>query len=129
MSAWMCGVRVVLAGGSGLLGRRIAEDLGASGHDLVILTGRPNSRLKVRQVVWDGDSVGDWACELEGPDTALINLAGKLVDCRPTARNIAELRRSRVLPTRALVQASTQLMAPPGALGTGQHHGDLVGCR
>ena len=82
MSAWMCGVRVVLAGGSGLLGRRIAEDLGASGHDLVILTRRPNSRLKVRQVVWDGDSVGDWACELEGPDTALINLAGKLVDCR-----------------------------------------------
>lgn len=79
---------------------------------LVILTRRPNPRLKVRQVVWDGDSVGVWACELEGPDTALINLAGKLVDCRPTARNIAELRRSRVLPTRALVQASTQLMAP-----------------
>jgi uncharacterized protein len=112
MSAWMCGVRVVLAGGSGSLGRRVAEDLGASGHDLVILTRRANPRLKVRQVVWDGDSVGDWACELEGPDTALINLAGKLVDCRPTARNIAELRRSRVLPTRALVQASTQLMAP-----------------
>lgn len=83
MSAWMCGVRVVLAGGSGSLGRRIAEDLGASGHDLVILTRRPNPRLKVRQVVPDGDSVGDWACELEGPDTALINLAGKLVDCRP----------------------------------------------
>ena len=49
---------------------------------LVILTRRPNPRLKVRQVVWDGDSVGDWACELEGPDTGLIKLAGKLVDCR-----------------------------------------------
>ena len=75
---------VALVGGrnASVNGRRIAEDLGASGHDLVILTRRPNPRLKVRQVVWDGDSVGDWACELEGPDTALINLAGKLVDCR-----------------------------------------------
>jgi uncharacterized protein len=105
-------VKVVLAGGSGALGRRIGADLAGRGYDVVILTRRVDSRLPVRQVVWDGETVGDWAGELEGPGTALINLAGKLVDCRPTPRNIAELTRSRVLPTRALVAASRQLTTP-----------------
>ena len=105
-------MKIVLAGGSGALGRRIAEDLGTRGHDVVILTRRTDPQLSVRHVVWDGEIVGDWASELDGPGTALINLAGKLVDCRPTQRNIAELTRSRVLPTRALVQASRQLRTP-----------------
>lgn len=100
-------MKIVIAGGSGSLGRRIAADL--AGHDIVVLTRQPDPSSLVRQVAWDGETVGDWAAELEGPDTALINLAGKLVDCRPSERNIAELTRSRVLPTRALVQASHQL--------------------
>lgn len=103
---------MVLAGGSGALGRHIAADLGGRGHDVVILTRRVNPALPVRQATWDGRSVGDWAAELDGPNTALINLAGKLVDCRPTKRNITELVDSRVLPTRALVEASQQLKSP-----------------
>ena len=103
-------LKVVLAGGSGSLGRRIAADLGD--HDVVVLTRRVNPALGVRQVPWDGRTVGDWAAELDGPNTAVINLAGKLVDCRPTQRNIAQLRDSRVLATRALVEASRQLKAP-----------------
>jgi uncharacterized protein len=103
-------VKIVIAGGNGSLGRRITADLRE--HDIVVLSRRPDPGLPVRQVAWDGEHVGDWAPELEGPGTALINLAGKLVDCRPSRRNIAELTRSRVLPTRALVQASRQLKSP-----------------
>jgi uncharacterized protein len=66
-------MKVVLAGGSAALGRRIGDDLAGRGCDVVILTRRVDSRLSVRQVVWAG--------ELEGRDTALINLAGKLVGC------------------------------------------------
>ncbi|OHU93353.1 epimerase [Mycobacterium talmoniae] len=105
-------LKVVLAGGSGALGRLIAADLGGRGHEVVILTRRVNPALPVRQVSWDGRTVGDWAVELDGANTALINLAGKLVDCRPTKRNVAALRDSRVLPTRALVAASRQLSSP-----------------
>src|ERR1700736_4775254 len=105
-------MKVVLAGGSGTLGRRIGDDLAGRGYDVVVLTRRVDPRLSVRQVVWEGETVGDWASELEGPDTALINLAGRRVDCRPTTRNIAELTRSRVLPTRTLVAASRQLTTP-----------------
>ena len=105
-------MKVVLAGGSGSLGQRIATDLTDRGHDVVVLSRRPDSHSPVRQVFWDGETVGDWAAELDGQDTAVVNLAGKLVDCRPTAANIAELRNSRVLPTRALVQASRELEHP-----------------
>jgi uncharacterized protein (TIGR01777 family) len=105
-------VKVVLAGGSGSLGRRIAADLSARGHEVVVLSRHPDTSSPVRQVAWDGRTVGDWAAELEGADTAVINLAGKLVDCRPTEPNVAELRRSRVEPTRALVEASRQLTSP-----------------
>lgn len=105
-------MKIVLAGGSGSLGRRITADLVPRGHEIVVLTRRPNPHLHVRQVLWDGQTVGGWAAELEGPGTAVINLAGKLVDCRPTQRNIAELTRSRVLATRALVDASIRLNTP-----------------
>jgi uncharacterized protein (TIGR01777 family) len=106
-------VKVVIAGGSGSLGRRIAADLAPRGHDVVILTRSPrDTDSTAREVVWDGTTLGEWAAELEGPDTAVVNLAGKLVDCRPTEANIAELRRSRVEPTRALVAASARLAQP-----------------
>ena len=45
-------------------------------------------------------TVGPWATELEG--AAIINLAGALVDRRPTPANIELLTRSRVEPIRAL---------------------------
>ncbi|HEX4559486.1 MAG TPA: DUF1731 domain-containing protein [Mycobacterium sp.] len=103
--------KVVIAGGSGALGRRLVTSL-AGKCDLVVLTRRPDPNANVRQVYWDGQTVGQWAAELDSPDTALINLVGKLVDCRPSPANINELIRSRVLPTRALVSASQQLQAP-----------------
>jgi uncharacterized protein (TIGR01777 family) len=61
-------------------------------------------------VEWDGKTVGAWSVELEG--SAVINLAGELVDRRPTAANVDLLTRSRVEPTRALVEASLTLAAP-----------------
>jgi uncharacterized protein (TIGR01777 family) len=43
----------------------------------------------------------------------VVNLAGELVDRRPTTRNIALLTKSRVEPTRALVDAAARLDEPP----------------
>lgn len=58
-----------------------------------------------------GRTVGPWASELAG--ATVINLAGELVDRRPTAGNVELLRRSRVDPTRALVDASARVTEPP----------------
>jgi uncharacterized protein (TIGR01777 family) len=102
-------MKVVIAGGSGALGRRLCDDLEGRGHDVVVLTRQPRPG-RHRQVPWDGRTVGAWSRELAG--SAVINLAGELVDRRPTARNIELLTRSRVDPTRALVAAAATLPAP-----------------
>ncbi|TQM30454.1 DUF1731 domain-containing protein [Nocardia bhagyanarayanae] len=104
---------VVIAGGTGALGRHLAADLTCRGQRVTILTRRRDPGLPFDQVEWDGKSVGKWVAALRdtGP-TAIVNLAGKLVDCRPTERNIAELRSSRVDPTSALVAAAATLPAP-----------------
>ena len=102
-------MRIVVAGGSGALGRRLCADLAAHGHEPVVLTRRQRPG-PFRQVEWDGRTVGPWAAELEG--AAVVNLAGELVDRRPTAANVALLTSSRVEPTRALVEASRSLNDP-----------------
>ncbi|MBL1075456.1 DUF1731 domain-containing protein [Nocardia sp. 2] len=104
---------VVIAGGTGALGRAIAADLTCRGHRVTILTRGVAAELPYPQVIWDGRTVGEWAAALDVPGrTAIVNLAGKLVDCRPTERNIAELRSSRVDSTAALVTASKNLARP-----------------
>jgi uncharacterized protein len=104
-------VRIVLAGGSGALGRRLSSDLASRGHDIVILTRSPSSRSPLREVQWDGATVGGWAEELSG--AVVVNLAGALVDRRPTEANIELLTRSRVEPTRVLAAAAAHVDRPP----------------
>lgn len=103
-------MKFVIAGGSGALGRRLADRFAADGDDVVILTRRPHPEIPHRQRTWDGRQVGDWASELDG--AVVVNLAGELVDRRPTRRNIELLRQSRVEPTRALVAASAAGATP-----------------
>ena len=105
--------RIVLAGGSGFLGRALAEDFARDGHQVVILTRRPwNSSGAVRQVAWDGRTVGEWARELEGAE-AVVNLAGRSVNCRYTRRNRREILGSRVRSVRVLGRAVASCERPP----------------
>ncbi|MFP5318159.1 MAG: TIGR01777 family oxidoreductase [Acidimicrobiia bacterium] len=104
-------MKVVIAGGAGSLGRRICTRLASRGDEVVVLTRSPSEGSPHRQVAWDGRTVGPWAAELAG--AAVINLAGALVDRRPTQANIELLRRSRVEPTRALVEAAAQVEPAP----------------
>ncbi len=104
-------MKVVIAGGTGSVGRRLADDFARRGDDVTILTRSPRAELDHRQVRWDGRTADPWADELEG--AIVINLAGELVDRRPTAKNVELLRRSRVEPTKALVEASSRLATRP----------------
>jgi uncharacterized protein (TIGR01777 family) len=104
-------MKVVLAGGSGALGRRLAAAAALQGDDVVVLTRSPKSDLPHRQVQWDGRTVGPWSAELD--DAVLVNLAGELVDRRPTASNIALMTRSRVEPTTVLAEAIRRVASPP----------------
>jgi uncharacterized protein len=105
--------KMILAGGSGFLGQALAQYFTALGWEVVVLTrlkGAETSR--VRQVVWDGESLQEWAKELEGAE-ALINLSGRSVDCRYTKANRQIIMDSRVKPTRVLGEAIARCQTPP----------------
>jgi len=120
-------MKIVVAGGSGLIGRALTDRLVAIGHDVVVLTRDASARQasgRLRYMGWlpDGD-VGAWALEIDGAH-AVINLTGAALDRgRWTAARKAELRSSRVLPTRSLVAAIRRAGAKPSVF----IHGSAVG--
>lgn len=110
-------LRVVIAGGHGFLGSRAAADLHCRGHQVTVLTRSMHQASPYRQLPWDGRSQGAWTSSLHADrhETAVLNLAGELVDLPPTPKNIARLRSSRVDATRALVDASNSQPKPLAA--------------
>jgi len=109
----MNNVRIILAGGSGFLGQILSRYFTGCGRGIVVLTRAPNRTEKsFREIAWDGESLGDWARELDGAD-ALINLAGVSVNCRYHARNRRLILDSRVDSTRVLGQAIATCARPP----------------
>lgn len=104
-------MRVVVAGGSGLIGRAVCAALREAGHEPVALTRADSDRLPdgTRAVTWHPPETGFWTEELAGAG-AVINLAGETVGRWPwTARRKRLLRESRLVPTRALVDAIAAL--------------------
>ena len=105
--------KLILAGGSGFLGGELAEHFSARGWEVVVLTRSPKSRTNsAREVAWDAATFGDWSRELEGA-TAVVNLTGRSVDCRYTAKNRREIMDSRVNSTRVVGQAIALCKTPP----------------
>jgi uncharacterized protein len=126
-------VKIVIAGGTGFLGRPLAERLVSEGHDVVILT-RTAARhdARPRAVVWSPgnnvdnvDSLGSvghataWASEIDGAD-AVINLAGESVaGKRWSPSHKKQILDSRIHATRSLVAAIERAARPPSAFVSG----------
>jgi uncharacterized protein len=105
--------RVVLAGGSGFLGRALARHFLDAGWDVVILTRSPNPDAgPIREAQWDGCTLAPWRSELDGA-TAVVNLTGKSVNCRYNSANRKEILESRVNATRVVGEAIGQCASPP----------------
>ena len=72
------GMNIVIAGGTGFLGRPLTASLVRDGHDVIILTRESTaSGAGARAVPWNpnGDT-GPWAEAIDGAD-AVVNLAGE----------------------------------------------------
>lgn len=110
-------MKVVLAGGTGYLGRPLAAALAAQGHDVAVLT-RGASVPQGRAVTWNpaAREPGAWALEIDGAD-AVVNLTGELIAGRRWSRARKEaLISSRVEPTRRVVEAIHGAARPPAVL-------------
>jgi uncharacterized protein (TIGR01777 family) len=108
-------MKIVIAGGTGFLGRPLAETLAADrGNEIVILTRgasgtQPNG---TRLVPWTPDgTVGAFAGEIDGAD-AVVNLAGESI----AGRRWSDEHKRRILDTRL---RATRSLA--GAIGRAQN--------
>src|SRR5262249_16472140 len=104
-----CSMKVVMPGGTGQLGHYLARALRSGGHQVVVLGRSPGSSATVE---WDGKTLGPWAAELDGSD-AVINLAGRSVNCRYTNSNLHEMMAWGVDSTRGVGLAIEQASRPP----------------
>ena len=104
-------MKIVIPGGSGQVGTILARAFQRDGHEVVVLSRRPAVQ-PWRVVAWDGASLGTWQSEIDGCD-AVINLAGRSVNCRYTAENRHQILQSRVLSTRVVGQAIARASRPP----------------
>ncbi len=106
--------RVVIAGGTGFLGQSLARRLTASGNVVVVLgRSRPRAGAAGEFIPWDARTTGgDWQAALDGA-AAVVNLAGRTVDCIKTPEHRDEILRSRVESTRAIGAALRAVNASP----------------
>jgi NAD dependent epimerase/dehydratase family enzyme len=72
-------MRIIIPGGSGLIGQALTKDFLKDRNEVIILSRSPEKTkeipAEVKIVHWDGHSLGDWANIFKGAD-AVINLAG-----------------------------------------------------
>jgi uncharacterized protein (TIGR01777 family) len=79
---------------------------------IVISRNVPAAKGPWQHVQWDGRSLGPWTRHLEGA-TALVNLAGRSVDCIKTPDHCDQILRSRVEATDVLGRALRNGRTPP----------------
>lgn len=105
--------KLVIAAGTGFLGRALVAYFKDKTDQIVILTRKPLAdNGNIRYVYWDAKTLTGWETELNGAD-ALINLTGKSVNCRYTITNKNEILNSRVDSTTILGRATAQCTHPP----------------
>ena len=101
--------KIIIAGGSGFLGKALEKRFAEKGDDLYILTRNPKANNHHK---WDAKTKGTWANHLNKADI-LINLTGKSVDCRYTEANKAAILNSRIESTQVLNKVVAELEHPP----------------
>jgi len=108
--------RVVIAGGSGFLGRGLAWFLADHGYQITVLSRSPKRDnhwpVNTDWQTWDGRTAGDWVGCVDD-SIAVINVVGRSVDCRKTPKNKRIILESRVHSCQALGQAMRAVSKPP----------------
>lgn len=104
-------MKIVIPGGTGQVGTFLARKFVEDGHDVVVFGRKPEAD-DWRVIKWDGETLGDWAAEIDGSDV-VINLAGRNVNCRYNTENRREIIDSRVKSTKVIGEAIAKSSRPP----------------
>ncbi len=128
-------MRIIIAGGSGLIGSALAKDLSDKGYEVIVLSRTPSAVQRwlppgVRCLGWDGKTAQGWG-ELADGAKAIVNLAGvNLSQGRWTDARKRLILRSRTEPGQAVIEAIQSATSKPevvvqaSAVGYYGPHGD-----
>lgn len=108
-------MKVVIAGGTGLIGRQLTKELIKRDHAVELLTRNPDKVISVPKNVgvsgWDGTTSTGALVELINESHAVVNLAGEniagegFLPSRLTEMRKQRIRDSRIKSTETLVEA------------------------
>lgn len=112
-------MRVVITGGSGLIGRALAASLAGDGREVVVLSRDPAAvkglPAGVRAEGWDGRTSAGWGHLVAG--AVVVHLAGEgIASGRWTAARKQRIRDSRIRSSRAVAQAIEAAAEKPRVL-------------
>ena len=109
-------MKLLVTGGTGFIGAPLCRTLAQHGHELLVLTRRPNAQPaqeRVRFLPWE---TGEWQRAMGGA-AGVINLAGEsIASGRWTPTHKRLIWESRVQATRALVDAMAAQEQKPAVL-------------
>jgi hypothetical protein len=130
-------MRVIITGGTGLIGRRLTAQFLDDNHEVIILTRNPAKGSqafvqKARVVQWDGETPSGWG-DLITSDTAIVNLAGQPILTWPVTdahkQRVLESRLAAGRAVRAAVEQAGQkprVIIQSSAVGYYGHRGDEI---
>jgi len=105
--------KIIITGGTGFIGMSLASHLTKLGfHPVLIARHSPNVKTEFDFVKWDGFQMGEWIQALNGA-RAIVNLAGRSVDCIKSPDNCDVILRSRVDSTVIIGKALKEIDNPP----------------
>lgn len=101
--------KVVIAGGTGFIGKALAAHLIESRYAVTILTRQPKNPHEIQ---WDAKTIGSWQKELEDA-TAVVNLAGTPIGKHWSESTKLSILQSRLESTKAIGDAILACANPP----------------
>ena len=122
-------MKVMIAGGSGFLGRALTKSLLADGHQVFILTRGRHTVEGAQSIQWDARTTSGWGHLVNEMDV-MINLVGKTLASWPwTASTKRAFYESRITPGLVLAQSIQQATHRPGIFvqASGINHYGLHG--
>lgn len=109
----LTGKKIVIAGGSGLIGSALSDYFIKNGNSVKILSRRePFKKPQLESIYWDGFTFDKWINSLEGTDY-LINFTGENLNIRWTKANKKSIIESRTSSVIALGEALKKTHNPP----------------
>ena len=113
-------MRIIITGGTGLLGRPLSAALAGAGHEVTVLSRQPgkvqNMPPGVKLAAWDGESSQGWGELADGAD-AVVNYAGEsIAGGRWSDERKRKIRQSRINAGKAVMQAISAAAVKPKVL-------------